>query len=96
MEIWEFVNNGGGWVHPIHTHLTDFKILSRNGRAPHPCERGWKETVFLDGNDVVRVLVRWPEVPVEGAGEFTRRYAYHCHLVEYEDHDMMLQFEVRT
>ena len=96
VEIWEFVNNGGGWVHPIHTHLTDFKILSRNGRAPHPWERGWKETVFLDGNDVVRVLIRWPEVPVEGTGEFTRRYAYHCHLVEHEDHDMMLQFEVRA
>src|SRR3712207_7218494 len=47
VEIWEFVNNGGGWVHPIHSHLTDFKVLSRNGRPPHPWERGWKETVFL-------------------------------------------------
>jgi len=96
VEIWEFVNNGGGWVHPIHSHLTDFKILSRNGQAPHPWERGWKETVFLDGNDVVQVLIKWPKVPVEGRGEFTRRYAYHCHLVEHEDHDMMLQVQVRA
>jgi spore coat protein A len=96
VEIWEFVNNGGGWVHPIHLHMANFKILSRNGRAPRPWERGWKETVFLDGNETARVLIKFPEVPVEGTGEYTRRYAYHCHLVEHEDHDMMLQFEVRA
>lgn len=97
VEIWEFVNTGGGWVHPIHLHMTDFKILSRNGRLPHPWERGWKETVFLDSNESARVLIKFPKVPVESGlpGPFSRRFAYHCHVVEHEDHDMMLQIAIR-
>lgn len=96
MEIWEFINNGGGWIHPIHLHITDFKILSRNGRLPHPWERGWKEAVFLDGNEIARVLIEFPRVPIEGGlpGPFSRGFAYHCHVTEHEDHDMMLQFAV--
>ncbi len=93
-EIWEFVNNGGGWVHPIHLHLANFQILDRNGRTPPPWERGvWKETVFLDGGDTVRVLIKFPTVPRgPHPGDFVDRYAFHCHLIEHEDHDMMLQF----
>jgi spore coat protein A, manganese oxidase len=95
-EIWEFVNNGGGWIHPIHLHLSNFKVLDRNGRTPPPWERDiWKETVFLDGGDAVRVLVRFPTVPRGPVpGDFVDTYAFHCHLIEHEDHDMMLQFRV--
>jgi len=95
-EIWEFVNNGGGWIHPIHIHLANFKILDRNGRTPPPWERDiWKETVFLDGGDVVRALVHFPKVPRgPRPGDFVNTYAFHCHLIEHEDHDMMLQFRV--
>jgi len=95
-EIWEFVNNGGGWIHPIHLHLVNFKILSRNGGMPRPWERDiWKETVFLDGGDRVKVLVRFPKVPRQNPiGPFVDTYAFHCHLLEHEDHDMMFQFRV--
>jgi spore coat protein A, manganese oxidase len=34
VQIWEIENSSGGWFHPTHIHLVDFKILSRNGRAP--------------------------------------------------------------
>src|SRR4051812_11534599 len=47
IEIWEFVNNSGGWFHPIHVHLIDFKILSRNGRSPFPHEGGPNDTVYV-------------------------------------------------
>ena len=30
-ERWRLVNKSGGWSHPIHIHLIDFKILSRSG-----------------------------------------------------------------
>jgi len=40
VEIWELKNNSGGWFHPVHIHLIDFKILDRNGQPPHPFERG--------------------------------------------------------
>ncbi len=96
-EIWEFINNGGGWIHPIHVHLINFKILSRNGRPPNADERGWKDTVFLGPNDTARVLMKWPKVPIgPNPGEFVRRYPMHCHVIEHEDHDMMAQFEVRA
>lgn len=54
-EIWEFVNKGGGWVHPVRIYLLNFKILDRDGKPPFIHERGWKETVLLGTNDTVRV-----------------------------------------
>ena len=33
VEIWEFENSSDGWFHPMHMHLVDFQILSRNGKA---------------------------------------------------------------
>ena len=42
VEVWEIENRSGGWFHPVHIHLVDFKILSRNGKAPFPQELGPK------------------------------------------------------
>ena len=39
-EIWEIENKSGGWFHPVHIHLIDFKILSRNGKPPFAWELG--------------------------------------------------------
>ena len=39
-EIWEIENTSGGWFHPVHIHLVDFQILSRNGKPPFPYEIG--------------------------------------------------------
>ena len=33
VEIWELTNTSGGWFHPVHIHLVDFQVLSRNGSA---------------------------------------------------------------
>jgi FtsP/CotA-like multicopper oxidase with cupredoxin domain len=84
-EIWEFENNSGGWFHPIHVHLTDFKVLDRNGRPPFPHELGPKDVVYVGEGEKVRVIIKW-----EGRG----RYMMHCHNLIHEDHDMMAQFEV--
>ena len=46
VEVWEFRNDSGGWNHPMHVHFVDFRILSRNGRAPKPYERGPKDVVY--------------------------------------------------
>jgi FtsP/CotA-like multicopper oxidase with cupredoxin domain len=86
VEIWELRNRSGGWFHPVHIHLIDFKILDRNGAPPFPFERGPKDTVYLGENETVRLLMRFG--PQEG------RYMMHCHNLVHEDHDMMGQFEV--
>ena len=86
VEIWELENPSGGWFHPLHIHLIDFKILDRNGKPPFPWERGPKDVAYLGENEKVRVLVRFG--PNEG------RYMVHCHNLVHEDHDMMIQFNV--
>ena len=85
VEIWEFANNHGGWQHPAHLHLVDFKILDRNGKPPFAYEKGPKDVAYLGENETVRVIMRF-----EGLG----KYMVHCHNLVHEDHDMMSQFEV--
>jgi spore coat protein A, manganese oxidase len=85
VEIWDIENKSGGWFHPFHIHLIDFKILSRNGKAPFPHEKGPKDVVYVGENEKVRIIARF-----EGCG----KYMMHCHNLIHEDHDMMTQFEV--
>ena len=40
VEIWDVENSSGGWFHPLHIHLVDFQVLSRNGRPPRPGGEG--------------------------------------------------------
>jgi FtsP/CotA-like multicopper oxidase with cupredoxin domain len=86
VEIWRFVNDSGGWFHPVHVHLIDVQILDRNGRPPFTYERGPKDVVYLGEGESVRVITRFG--PNEG------RYMMHCHNLVHEDHDMMVQFQV--
>jgi spore coat protein A, manganese oxidase len=86
VELWEIRNSSGGWFHPVHIHLIDFKVLDRNGKPPMPHELGPKDVVYVGENETVRVLARF-----EGRG----KYMIHCHNLVHEDHDMMSQFEVR-
>jgi FtsP/CotA-like multicopper oxidase with cupredoxin domain len=85
VEIWELRNKSGGWFHPVHIHLVDFKILDRDGQPPHAYERGGKDTVYVGESEIVRVITDFPN-----AG----RYMIHCHNLVHEDHDMMVQYEV--
>jgi FtsP/CotA-like multicopper oxidase with cupredoxin domain len=49
-------------------------------------ELGLKDTVRVNANEVVDILVRFEA--------FAGRYMYHCHILEHEDHDMMRPFVV--
>jgi FtsP/CotA-like multicopper oxidase with cupredoxin domain len=86
VEVWEIENSSGGWFHPVHIHLIDFKILSRNGRPPFDFELGPKDVVYTGENETVRLLCHF--TPHRG------RYMVHCHNLPHEDHDMMVQFAV--
>jgi len=86
VEIWRLTNKSGGWIHPIHIHLVEFKVLDRNGKPPEVYETGPKDSVFVGQNQGVRVIMRF--------ADFTGTYLFHCHNLEHEDHDMMSQFHV--
>jgi spore coat protein A, manganese oxidase len=86
VQIWEITNKSGGWFHPTHIHLVDFKILSRNGKAPFNYELGPKDVAYVGENETVRLITRFSHQ--------TGRYMIHCHNLPHEDHDMMTQFRV--
>jgi spore coat protein A, manganese oxidase len=86
IEVMQFENRSGGWFHPAHIHLVDFKVLSRNGRPPFDYEMGPKDTVYIGEGETVRVLVEY--------GPHRGRYMVHCHNLAHEDHDMMVQYAV--
>jgi FtsP/CotA-like multicopper oxidase with cupredoxin domain len=86
VEVWTYANGGGGWFHPVHMHLVDQKILSRNGRPPFDYELGPKDTIYVGENESVDIIMRF--------GPHRGRYMIHCHNLVHEDHDMMVQFRV--
>jgi spore coat protein A len=88
VETWDVQNTSGGWFHPVHIHLVDFQIVSRNGKPPFAYEKGPKDVVYVGENETVRLLMRFG--PEHG------KYMIHCHNLTHEDHDMMHQFQVGT
>ncbi|MEM9162875.1 MAG: multicopper oxidase domain-containing protein [Cyanobacteria bacterium P01_F01_bin.4] len=85
------VNSGGGWIHPVHIHLVDSQIISRNGLPAYDYEQGWKDVFAVREFESVRVIMQFEsrnKKPIEG------RFMMHCHNLVHEDHDMMTQFEV--
>ncbi len=97
-EVWRFINRSG-IMHPMHVHLDSFQIIDRQDftvvndeivpsgspLGPAPAEAGWKDTVQVYPNEIVRVITRFED--------FKGRFAYHCHIAEHEDQEMMRQFE---
>src|SRR4030095_10247855 len=99
VEIWRYINDSGV-SHPMHMHLVMFQVLDRDGftkgangeiipngtpQAPPAEERGWKDTAMVAPNQILRVIARF-----EG---YKGKYAYHCHILEHEEHEMMRQFQ---
>ena len=98
--IWEVSNVGGmmgqQMAHPLHVHGTQFRVLSRTrppgATSPSQSVRvglvddGWKDTVLVMPNDIVRLQLRFTRYP--------GLYLYHCHILEHEDAGMMRNFQV--
>jgi spore coat protein A, manganese oxidase len=84
-ETWEIFNHTNV-AHMMHMHMTDWYLLSRNGKPPPPWEDCLKETFFVYPGE--RILL---------AGHFadyTGKFVIHCHMLDHEDHGLMTQFEV--
>ncbi|KAI1311397.1 Cupredoxin [Xylaria venustula] len=89
VEIWELENKSGGWTHPIHVHLVDFRVIFRSGadRDVEPYEaHGLKDVVWLSKGETVRLEAHYEP--------WTGLYMFHCHNLIHEDHDMMAAFNV--
>lgn len=79
-EIWQLVNGGGGWSHPIHVHLVDMHVIHREGfdRDVEPWELlGLKDVVWIGPGETAYVEAGYQ--PWDGL------YMFHCHNLIHED-----------
>ena len=102
-EVWELYNLTAD-AHPMHVHETVFEVVDRQGlvldhdgdaalpvqlagepRPPEPTEAGLKDTVIAYPGEVTRIRAQF-NVPGQ--------YAWHCHIVEHEDNEMMRPYRV--
>lgn len=91
VEIWELVNPGSGWFHPVHIHLIDMQMLDRNGQPPRPYERGWKDVFHVGEFEKVRIIGKFG---TRDGQYINGKFMLHCHNLVHEDHAMMTIFEV--
>ena len=87
LERWVVSGQPHSTMHPFHIHGTRFQVLSENGEAPLAQNRGWKDTIIVDGE--VELLMEFKHAASQEAP-----YMYHCHILEHEDGGMMGQFSV--
>jgi spore coat protein A len=104
-EIWESYNETSD-AHPVHLHMVRMHLVNRQklqaevdmitGRpddirligqpvAPAPDEAGWKDTYISYPGEVLRVIANF---------DLAGQYAWHCHILSHEDHEMMRPFYV--
>jgi FtsP/CotA-like multicopper oxidase with cupredoxin domain len=89
VEHWILANATGDWTHPIHIHLEEHQILSRN-RMPPPLavERSRKDVTQLHPNERALLFFRFRD--------WLGKYPIHCHNVVHEDHAMMGLWHVQA
>jgi FtsP/CotA-like multicopper oxidase with cupredoxin domain len=80
-------NLSGDWQHPLHIHLEEHQILSRNGAPPPNFEVSRKDVMRIHQNETVKLFFRFRD--------WTGRYPVHCHNVVHEDSAMMMKWEIQ-
>ena len=90
--VWEVRNGGGGWVHPMHLHMEEHRVLMRNGKdttgptKARPDGHGKEDVIGLDPGESVIIFRRFRD--------FVGPYVAHCHNLAHEDHAMMFGWEI--
>lgn len=102
-EVWELTNTTV-MLHPFHIHLVQFQVLDRRlydvkhynqtgeivytgpAEPPDANETGWKDVVRAPPMQITRIIMRF--------GPYPGYFMYHCHILEHEDMDMMIPFQV--
>lgn len=88
---------GGPTVPAAYPPLDPTPYLNGRPQTPGANEAGWKDTVHVPPGMVTRLIVPFgglaaPNLPF--ANSFRGRYVWHCHILEHEDNEMMLPYEV--
>ncbi len=90
--LWELRNASGGWVHPMHLHMEEHRVVKRNDKVitgptnARPDGQGKEDVIGLDPGESVIVFRHFRD--------FVGPYVAHCHNLAHEDHAMMFGWEV--
>jgi len=88
--VWRIRNGGGGWVHPLHIHMEEHRVVARNGVPAadkrHPDDTGKEDVVALDPSEDVVISRQFRT--------FVGAYVAHCHNLTHEDHSMMFPWQI--
>jgi FtsP/CotA-like multicopper oxidase with cupredoxin domain len=91
-EIWVLKNGSGGWVHPMHLHHEEHRVIAikRAGSGEpmplHPDHPSKEDVANLGPNEEHWVYRRFRT--------FQGKYVAHCHNLAHEDHAMMFGWEI--
>ena len=85
-EIWNFVNDAGGWSLPIHLGLEEHQVVSRNGRAPAADEAAREDVLRLGPGESVTTFRRFRD--------FVGRYVTRSNNAVLGDHGALFQWKV--
>jgi FtsP/CotA-like multicopper oxidase with cupredoxin domain len=65
--------------------------------GPEPFEMGWKDIVQAHPGEITRIRIPFGANAAPGlpfGNSFTGEYVWHCHILEHEDNEMMLPYEI--
>jgi len=102
---WEEMNGMPPFDHPTQVLPVDC-YLEGEPIEPDDNEKGWKDTVRMNPNQVTRIIVRF--APQDTPTSFVKPginrfpfdptqgpgYVWHCHILDHEDNEMMRPFIV--
>ena len=101
VEVWDIENATNSMVHPMHLHGFSFQVIGRSNSpaALRPLatasagrvvtDLGWKDTVMVWPGEIVRIAVDFRQaLPGE------QIYLFHCHNLEHEDGNMMVNYRI--
>ena len=101
VEVWDIENAERSMIHPMHLHGFSFQVLGRSnspaalgplataGGGRTVSDLGWKDTVLVWPAETVRIAVDFRQA-FPGAQDFL----FHCHNLEHEDADMMVNYRI--
>jgi len=91
-ELWNF-KSGKGWAHPVHPHLEEHRILSRDRQPPPDFEVARKDMSVIGENVIGTRNTGEMQIFLQFR-DWLGDYPMHCHNTVHEDHAMMILFKV--
>ena len=101
VEVWDIENATNSMIHPMHLHGFSFQVLGRSnspaalrplataGGGRVVTDLGWKDTVMIWPGETVRIAVDFRQA-LPGA----QLFLFHCHNLEHEDGNMMVNYRI--